>query len=67
MCFWQDDFVDDHDGEILGPNRIRLSEARANFARFGAHEERWVEVVREPLPSEGPPAPWTEERSKDEV
>ena len=67
VCFWQDDFVDNQDTELHGPNRVRLSEARANFARFGAHEERWVGDVRDPLPQEGPPEPWTESRSKEEV
>jgi hypothetical protein len=63
VCFWQDDFVDNHDTEVLGPNRVPLSVARANFARWGAYEKRWVENVRPPRPEEGPPEPWTETRA----
>jgi hypothetical protein len=62
VCFWQDDFVDNHDTEVLGPNRVTLSVARENFARWGASEERWAARVRSPRPDEGPPEPWTESR-----
>lgn len=62
VCFWQDDFVDNHDTEVLGPNSVTLSVARANFLVFGACEERWVGNVRPPRPEEGPPEPWTETR-----
>jgi hypothetical protein len=62
VCFWQDDFVDNHDTEVLGPNRVTLSAARANHARFGASEERLVRHVRSPRDNEGPPDPWTETR-----
>jgi hypothetical protein len=34
-CGWQDDDVDNQDTEVLGPNHVRLSVARENFARFG--------------------------------
>ena len=63
VCFWQDDFVDNHDTDVLGPNRVTLSEARANFARLGASDRLWVEEVRAPRPDEGPPRPWTETRT----
>jgi hypothetical protein len=62
VCFWQDDFVDNRDTEVLGPNRVTLSVARANFLQWGASEERWVARVRPPRPEEGPPEPWTETR-----
>jgi Cysteine-rich CPCC len=62
VCFWQDDFVDNRDTDVLGPNRVTLSEARANFERFGASEERLLQHVRPPRPDEGPPEPWTETR-----
>jgi cysteine-rich CPCC protein len=52
VCFWQDDFVDNQDTEVLGPNRVTLSVARSNFARFGASEERLVGFVRPPRPEE---------------
>ena len=64
VCFWQDDFVDNQDTDVLGPNRVTLSVARSNFARFGASEERLLGYVREPLPSEGPPEPWTGAREE---
>jgi hypothetical protein len=63
VCFWQDDFVDNHDTEVFGPNSVPLSVARANFERFGACEERWVGQVRPPRPDEGPAEPWTEART----
>jgi Cysteine-rich CPCC len=63
VCLWQDDFVDNHDTHVLGPNSVTLSEARVNFVRCGASEQRWVEEVREPRPDEGPPQPWTETRT----
>jgi len=62
VCFWQDDFVDNQDTDVLGPNRVTLSVARSNYSRFGASEERLVGHVRAPLVSEGPPEPWTETR-----
>ncbi|MBD0739062.1 hypothetical protein BGM09_06450 [Streptomyces sp. CBMA29] len=58
VCFWEDDGQDDHDADEArgGPNRgWSLSEARQNFARFGASEERCVPFVRDPLPEEYPP------------
>ncbi|MEC3979207.1 CPCC family cysteine-rich protein [Amycolatopsis sp. H20-H5] len=57
VCFWEDDGQDDHDaGEVRGgPNGpLTLTEARRNFARFGASEERWRVKVREPRDSEHP-------------
>lgn len=62
VCFWQDDFVDNHDTDVLGPNRVTLSQARENFRRFGAGERRSIPFVRPPRPDEGPPEPWTETR-----
>lgn len=62
VCFWQDDFVDNQDTDVLGPNRVTLSVARSNFAVFGASEERVREHVRPPRAEEGPPEPWTETR-----
>ncbi|HKO26074.1 MAG TPA: CPCC family cysteine-rich protein [Solirubrobacteraceae bacterium] len=62
VCFWQDDFVDNQDRDVLGPNHVTLSVARANFLSLGACEERWVGRVRPPRPEEGPPEPWTETR-----
>jgi hypothetical protein len=62
VCFWQDDFVDNQDTDVLGPNRVTLLAARSNYARLGASEQRLVAFVRAPRGEEGPPEPWTETR-----
>src|ERR1700755_2046108 len=51
ICFWEDDGQDDHDADVVrgGPNgTLSLTQARANFLRFGAWEERFVDKVRSP-------------------
>jgi hypothetical protein len=62
VCWWQDDVVANHDTEVLGPNPVTLSQARENFARYGAITERWKGIARAPYETEGPPEPWTEQR-----
>ena len=55
VCFWQDAGQDDHDADQVrgGPNRrLRLSDARENYERIGASDERRREFVRAPLPEE---------------
>ena len=57
VCFWEDDGQDDYDADVVrgGPNgAISLSEARANYCRLGAWEERAVGSVRPPRPEELP-------------
>lgn len=57
VCFWEDDGQDDHDAEVVqgGPNgSLSLSEARANYLRFGACEEKMLEHVRPQRPEERP-------------
>jgi hypothetical protein len=57
VCFWEDDGQDDHDANVVrgGPNgALSLTEARANYRRFGACDERSVENVRPPRPEELP-------------
>jgi hypothetical protein len=59
VCFWEDDGQDDYDAEVVrgGPNgRLSLTEARANYRRFSACDERSLEHVRQALPSERPDA-----------
>jgi len=55
VCYWEDDpvqFYDpDHGG---GPNAVSLTEARGNFAKYGASEERFRQNVRPPRPAERP-------------
>jgi hypothetical protein len=57
VCFWEDDGQDDGDANDNrgGPNgSLSLAEARANYLRFGACEEKMVENVRPPRPDELP-------------
>jgi len=55
VCYWEDDplqFYDlDYEG---GPNAVSLSDARRNFAAWGASEERYIQNVRPPRPAERP-------------
>ncbi len=67
VCGWQDDFVDNQDTNVLGPNRVRLSIAQGNFEIYGASEARLADRTREPRDGEGPPEPWTETRDKAEL
>ena len=53
VCGWEDDYGVDPDQES-GPNRISLSEARANFQRYGACDERSKDDARDPRPDEKP-------------
>ncbi|WP_423835832.1 CPCC family cysteine-rich protein [Streptomyces endophytica] len=56
VCGWEDDGQDDHNADeyIGGPNRVSLTEARRNYASFGAAEERDRQRVRPPRPEEFP-------------
>jgi hypothetical protein len=60
VCFWEDDGQDDADADTVrgGPNgRLSLTQARANFGKFGACEQRFVGNVRLPHDEERPPDP----------
>jgi hypothetical protein len=55
VCFWEDDGQDDHDADRVrgGPNGSdTLTEARANFAAFGASNRAFLGRVRLPTPTE---------------
>jgi hypothetical protein len=57
VCFWEDDGQDDHDADEVrgGPNSsLSLTEARRNYERIGASEERLRPYVRKPTPEERP-------------
>lgn len=57
ICFWEDDGQDDYDANEVrgGPNRaLSLAEARENFRRFGACDERSIPHVRPARPHERP-------------
>ena len=53
VCFWEDDGVQfrrpDYRG---GANDVSLNEARANFRKFGAKEERFIGKTRKPYEDE---------------
>jgi hypothetical protein len=51
VCFWEDDGQDDHDADVVrgGPNgALSLTEARENYLRIGACEDRALSHVRPP-------------------
>lgn len=55
VCFWEDDGQDDHDAdEVRGGSNysLSLSDARRNFSRIGAAEERVLPHVRSPTDGE---------------
>lgn len=53
VCFWEDDWQQADDPDYAGgANRMSLNEARKNFQRIGAKEERNLSMVRPPLASE---------------
>jgi Cysteine-rich CPCC len=56
VCWWEDDDeqYDDPDTPRGANTPVSLNQARANFARIGSSDPRWVNKVRPPLPSEIP-------------
>lgn len=53
VCFWEDDRIQNEDPTYEGgTNSINLNEAKDNFAKYGAIEERFLKKVRKPLPGE---------------
>ena len=54
VCGWQDDFVDNKDTEVLGPNRVKLSRAKVNYKCLGYSDPRVKTLVRAPKPEETP-------------
>ena len=56
VCGWEDDEVQYYNPNFWGgANEESLNEARENYARFGAKNERALLDVRLPLPEEMPP------------
>lgn len=53
VCFWEADPLQekypDYEG---GANDVSLIQAKENYLRIGASEERLLELVREPFPEE---------------
>ena len=59
VCFWEDDGQDDYDADDVrgGPNgALSLTEARANYQKFSACDERSIAHVRLAHPGELPDA-----------
>jgi hypothetical protein len=57
VCFWEDDGQDDDDADLVrrGPNGLlSLTQARANYAAFGACDQTVLQKVRPPRPEERP-------------
>ena len=55
VCFWEDDDIQYDDPNYRGgANRVSLNEARENYKKFGAKEERLIKQARPPLPDEIP-------------
>ena len=53
VCFWERDRVQFEDEEFEGgANRPSLKEARENFLKYGACEEKFADMVREPEENE---------------
>lgn len=53
VCFWEEDFYQaEHIDDNGGPNLVSLREAKENFQKFGAIEERFKSFVRPPLKEE---------------
>lgn len=55
VCFWEDDPVQLADPSYAGGANVpSLEEARENYKRFGAMEERFIGNVRPPRDAERP-------------
>ena len=50
ICFWEDDvLVQSEEDDVMSPaNGLQVSEAQANFIRFGAADQEAKENVRPP-------------------
>lgn len=55
VCYWQyDEVAHDRPDTMKGANHVTLNEARENYKKFGACEERFKNSVRKPLLEELP-------------
>jgi hypothetical protein len=55
VCTWEDDVEDFYENPDLsgGANEnISLNQARINYKKFGATEERFIKLTRKPLDNE---------------
>ena len=59
VCFWEDDQVQFRDPDYTGgANQPSLRQAKANFASFGAVEDRFRRQVRGPVAGEERAPDW---------
>lgn len=56
VCFWEDDETHNNPDEpCYGPNNgLSVNQARRNYKKYGAVEERLISEVRPPKPEELP-------------
>lgn len=60
ICFWEDDGLQYEDPDFVGgANKVSLRQAQANFAKFGACEERYIDFVRKPTDDDEKDSNWT--------
>lgn len=53
VCFWEDcSLADQEPNRPFGANKVSLNEARANFKKFGASQEKFITLVRDALVDE---------------
>lgn len=53
ICYWEDDLVQYNDPAYSGgANALSLNASRENYKRFGACEERFLDMVRKPTDEE---------------
>jgi len=49
VCFWEEDFYQEKNiDDSGGPNLVSLRDAKRNFEKFGAIEEKFIRQVRRP-------------------
>lgn len=58
VCFWEDDVQGDADETSPANRGMSVSEAQANFMKFGACEREMRKHVRPPRPSEKRASDW---------
>lgn len=67
VCYWTDDRLTDADAAGSGPNgSLSLSEAKLNFAIYGASQRRYQQLVRPARIDELPPGEEYERRTPDQ-
>lgn len=55
VCYWEYDVVaQEYPDEIIGANNISLKQAKINYAKFCAVEEKYITLVRKPRQDELP-------------